>query len=472
MRRKLILAPGLLALLLAGVALWSFRTQRPFSDPHALRKSPAYEKALLLKPSLPPIPATFGKGVVVQRTNDTLEFDLPGTRAQWDLIYNFEVLQVPASGAIELGSGSLALRLIGVAWPEKPILTNWVMEVNLPAKWFHVDMSQASAEEAKKTADDASAAQLGFRGLFPTAEFVFTRTNLPEMKFMSAAVFNAETHQELTVAGGYASSTSANTLWFRSTVDLWHQAPLEIVLSIALGPAETFILKPEQGSECRLPMGQIYLAAIVEGQATSWGVMNYSGTNSHANIGLDTSINETTFIMACWPSAASLPIDLEFRGIDGKKLEGGSSGSSAELQLGFIRGNKSEVGEIQIKYYPHIKKLVWRLPELPGLPEQNRNLQNLFDAFIPYLRMGDAATYNWTLGKLVGMDVVPTFGPLSAYAPVVHTNITPNDLLKHFDSAKPQGEEVYVDSKNQRIEYRPPLIIQLWEKLKAAIARK
>src|SRR3954467_14819554 len=102
MSRKLIFALGFLAILLAGVALWSFRTQRPFSDPHALRKSPDYEKALLLKPFLPPIPANFGKGVVVQRTNDTLEFDLPGTPAQWNLIYNFEVLQVPASAAIEL----------------------------------------------------------------------------------------------------------------------------------------------------------------------------------------------------------------------------------------------------------------------------------------------------------------------------------------------------------------------------------
>jgi hypothetical protein len=471
MRGKLILALGLLAILLAFVALWSFHTQRPFSDPHALRKSAGYEKALLLKPSLPPIPANFGKGVVVQRTNDTLEFDLLGTPAQWNLIYNFEVLQVPASGAIELGGGSLALRLIGVAYPEKPILTNWVMEVNLPAKWFHVDMSPASAEEAKKTVDAAAAGQLAFRGEFPAAEFVFTRTILPEMKFMDAAVFNAETHQQLSAV--YASSASADTLWFRSAVDLWHQAPLEIVLSIAIGPAETFILKPEQGSECRLPTGQVYLAAIVEGHATSWGMMNYGGTNCHVSIGLDTPINETTFIMACWPSASCLPIDLEFRGIDGKKLDGGVSGSGAELQLGFVKGNKSKVGEIQIKYYPHIKKLVWRLPELPGLPEQNRNLQNLFDTFIPYVRMGDAAQYNWTLGKLVGMDVVPTFGSTpGAYAPVVHTNITPNDLLKHFDSAKPQGQEVYVDSKKQRIEYRPPLIIQLWEKLKAAITWK
>ena len=56
--------------------------------------------------------------------------------------------------------------------------------------------------------------------------------------------------------------------------------------------------------------------------------------------------------------------------------------------LGFIRGKKSEFGEIQIKYYPHIKKLVFRLPELPGLPERNRNLQNLFDAFIPFLPHG------------------------------------------------------------------------------------
>src|SRR4051794_7752523 len=121
MRRKLILALGLLAILLAGVALWSFRTQRPFSDPHALRKSPAYEKALLLKASSPPpVPASFGKPVTIRRTNDTLELDLPGTPAQWDSIYNFEIQKVPASQSMEVGGGSISLRLIGVAYPETP----------------------------------------------------------------------------------------------------------------------------------------------------------------------------------------------------------------------------------------------------------------------------------------------------------------------------------------------------------------
>jgi hypothetical protein len=471
MSRKLIFALGFLAILLAGVALWSFRTQRPFSDPHALRKSPAYENALLLKASSPPpVPASFGKAAAIQRTNDTLQFDLSGTPAQWDTIYNFQVHKVPASQTIKVGGGSVSLRLIGVAYPEKPILTNWEYEVNVPAKWFHIDMTPVSPEEAKKTADDSSAGELGFTGTFPTAEFVFTRTNLPEIKFMGAAVFNAETHQELT--SGYASSTTANSLWFRSAIGLWHQAPLEIVLGLAVGPAEMFALKGEEGSKCHLPIGEVYLAGIAEGHATSWGTDYRGGTNSYVRIRLDTSIKETTFIMTCWPSASSLPIDFEFRGPDGKKLDGGSSGSSGQLQLGFVRGKKSDVSEIRIKYYPNIKKLVFRLPELPGLPERNRNLQNLFDAFIPYFRMENAYQYNYTLGKLVGMDVLPGFAPRDGEAPLVHTNVTPNDLLKYLDSAKPEGQEIYVDSKNQKIEHRPPLFIQLWEKLKAAITRK
>src|SRR5207244_3073155 len=93
---------------------------------------------------------------------------------------------------------------------------------------------------------------------------------------------------------------------------------------------------------------------------------------------------ESSFAFFSWPKSASIPIELEFLGAGGKALESAGGGSSDQLTTAAVRARANEVKRIRLKFFPNVHRLVFTIPELPGLPEENRNMENLFDVHIPY----------------------------------------------------------------------------------------
>jgi hypothetical protein len=467
-RRKFILWLACLAVTLFGIALWVGQIRgHGFSDPHAVRTNAAYARIMAPSTPAPLVPSNLWANVAVVKTNNGMDITFSPSPSLWDTFYDLELIRASPMDRLKLGEGALQLALIGVAYPEKPITTNFEYEAKLPGKWFHPNFTKAMESEVKEIVTDSSETEIGYAGPFPTGKFVFTRANVAEFKLMGTAVFNAQTHQDLT--SGSSSSGDRHTTWFSSQISIWHEAPIEVVLTAAIGPAENFKLEPTEGANCHLPFGEIHLASIVEDRANSWGTSSSAPNGVH--ISVSPHEGESTFVLLCWPHA-NLPVDVEFYAVNGKKLEGGGSGTSGQMMLAGVRARPNEVGQLRIKYYPHIKRLIWRLPELPGLPEQNRNLKNLFDARIPYLRIAHEYQLNEALGHAVGMDVQSGFLPPATAMPITLTNASPSDLLEKLQSFAPPRTEIYVDSVNQKIETRPPLWMQVWLKIKQLAGAK
>jgi len=73
-------------------------------------------------------------------------------------------------------------------------------------------------------------------------------------------------------------------------------------------------------------------------------------------------------------------------------------GASVFRRGGFATGNllaaelRTEVRNVhsmRVRHYPRKERLIFRLPELPGLPPANQGVKNLFDVRVPYAMFHD-----------------------------------------------------------------------------------
>jgi hypothetical protein len=111
-----------------------------------------------------------------------------------------------------------------------------------------------------------------------------------------------------------------------------------------------------------------------------------------------------------------------------------------------------QVKEVRLKHYPNLYRITYTIPELPGLPEQNRNIQNLFDVHIPYMHYRYEYAFQHHIGNLLQMDQRHfALNYPNAYFPTTRTNTTPRALFLEMESllANPELQLVADPQKNE-----------------------
>jgi hypothetical protein len=259
---------------------------------------------------------------------------------------------------------------------------------------------------------------------------------------------------------------------------LWHQTPIELSLTCAVGPEQVFSMKPEPGAELKYPGGFLRLLVVTNKMISGWGGRSNGGTNVLTlQIDNDTSENtpRTSMVVLNWPRANDAPLDFEFFDQKGEKLEMSGRGSSDHLHILGGEIDRERIHEIRVKFYPRICRVVFTIPELPGLPEKNRNLTNLFDAHIPYIRFQYEYEFRSDLEKLVAMDLPPTFAlkyPPSLF-PMVRTNTTPRELFAEFLSYRANPDDhLLVDSERNVIRIQKSPLAMIIDRLKKLLPGK
>lgn len=151
-----------------------------------------------------------------------------------------------------------------------------------------------------------------------------------------------------------------------------------------------------------------------------------------------------------------MPIDFEFIDANGKTIAGLGAGSLGNFMMARAEADSEQIKEVRVKYYPNKHRLIYTIPELPGLPDQNRNIQNLFDVHIPYTYF----RYEWdlqqALGKLLQMEQQHfslTFP--NGYFPTFRTNTTPRELFLEMESLlSKQDQQLVADPVKNEIRIR------------------
>ncbi|HEV8541705.1 MAG TPA: hypothetical protein VGR78_04885 [Verrucomicrobiae bacterium] len=478
-RRAAAITTIILLIMAAVLAIYMLRRGAfLYSDPGLARDNATYSVLTRQSPTLPPFPTNLLSSISTEETPSQITFRFPQT---YNVPYEdgpVTIVRSPATIPATVGAGSVSLRAVASAYSAS--LTNFraaadIFEtVQLTPRIYNPalqEMSEAGLEAFRKTSSSWEAT-LQFYGDFPSARFYFSFTNLPEIRLMGFQPFDARTKQSLTTSYGSSGPDQRNAFYYESPLALWHQTPLELCLSVATGPIETRTLDPAGKGELHFPRGVIKLMGIRDGHLSS-----SSTSDGRSNVvvfrarGPNFSVPpgpRTTFIFFGWPAGSSVPVDFDFFGENGKVLTQDGGGISGNFILKTVAAQAGQVKEIRVKYYPNLYRIIFTLSELPGLPEENRNIRNLFDARIPYTRIRSEWDFQRTIECLTAMEVPPlNLQFTNTVFPINRTNLTTRDLFLEFGAhlANP-GESLGVDPAQNRIIVRKHPLVVLYDRIK------
>lgn len=472
--RKAAVVILLVALVLGGItAFFAWKNgSRYFSDPALARQNESYER--LFSTNAPPAkPARFFDDISIERTNTQVTIRVP--EKQLNVGYkDLQIHRADGTNRIRVDAGFVSLAAIASAYAAPK--TNFDYVIEIPGSYYAPDLSPLPPAQLTNLVADWER-KLEFRGRFPAGKFVFSYTNLSEVKLLDFEVFDARTRMSLTDGGSSSSSDLSKTFWFAGDIYLWHQTPVEIVVTIATGTTQVFSLPPEENAELDYDGGHLKLIAPLSEGMSGWSIRSDGRTNV-AKLNRASAPSafapKASFLFAVWPRAAKLPVDFEFLGADGKALPGYSSSTAGQLLNVSIRAELDEVKSIRVKVHPNIHRLVFTIPELPGLPAGNRGVKNLFDVQIPFSRFANEWEVQSTIGHLIGMSMpyIP-LNPTNIYYPLIYTNTTARALFRDLDGYLLNPEDsLKADPVANKVEVRPPPWNFLLTKLRRVFSGK
>jgi hypothetical protein len=455
------------ALALGGLFL---RPNRLYSDPALPRESKAYETAHTIVTNIPPVDtnATF----LVSSHSGQIRIQLPN-RLTEKQEYQHPFFLVEGSNAVSLGQSQITLRTIAINYSDG---NTHVSAGSDPGGAYYSPAGELQDPASIKDVIGPARGNLQFRGRFPRAAFYFQSTNLPapEVMVLSFEAFDRRTQRALTT--GHSSSVhnhAASTIWIGADIELWHQTPVELVLTIALGPTQASIHPIDVNAPpIAFAGGMLKLLHIADTEINSWG-NDSLGTTNFVTLLPDRAGPEPKTALAFygWPTAHGIPVQIQLADRDGSTPQHTGMSSSENILIASVDGRPEQLGSIQMRYFPNVYRLVFHLQELPGLPEENRNLKNLFDIQIPFVRIPSEHAYQSTILKLAALkgDHIP-LAYSNIFFPMVRTNTTVRELFREMERLASNPERVLiVDPVKSEIRYEPSLLHSFLNKAKQKI---
>lgn len=254
---------GLIGMIVAIVFLSS--QDKWFSDAKSPQDTSAYDK--LLEPAIPaPTSASSNlSNVIVVRTNDRVRVTFPDTVAGKADFYGFETVRIKPNETVQLTEGGMRARYLGVAHGEVPP-DHYNRSVE--GRFFELDGRPMSLDEIKKIHQARRVSPLSIQGRWPEIRIAIEAHPLEEFKILSARLYDARTRRRLT--GGHSSrAADPNFKIYDFEMKRWHGGPVELILDVAYGPAETSEMPTQPGSSARVGDHDLHLLAADSGSANS-----------------------------------------------------------------------------------------------------------------------------------------------------------------------------------------------------------
>ncbi len=457
LRKAALILGVLLAVAAVGLAVWFWNTQnRLYSNPAALRKSAHYDRVFSDPTNAPPLPTNLYASFQIDRqTNQIVIFSPAIPHEIAEKAYEpFSIVHADSSHSAAVSNGAIRLAYIGIGSAQPRTNFEWGLQV--PAAYYSPDakpLTPAASNELNRIVPKYQRT-LSFNGSYPESQFIFISSNVPAIKTISFTAFDARTRYSL--SSGYSSSTYSNGFYFANDLRIWHQTPIQLVTTLATGPTNHYPIAVSEGAEVSYPGGHIRLMLMADNEDLGSWSSSHDGRSNVVTIGLrrghgwPLNRKSCSFIFHAWPRSGSAPIDFQFFDASGKLLNGYRKGSAGHLLTTAVEAKLADVKQIRLVHYPNQYRLIFTIPELPGLPEQNRNIQNLFDVHIPYMYFRYEHTFQDEIGHLLQMNQQHfALNFPNGYFPSIRTNTTPRELFLEMENLLPNLRLVVDPEKNQ-----------------------
>jgi hypothetical protein len=171
------------------------------------------------------------------------------------------------------------------------------------------------------------------------------------------------------------------------------------------------------------------------------------------------------FVFACRPTASKIPVTFDFLDSDGKLLRDYGSSTSGNIHNRSLKQPLEKVARIRARYRTQRQRILIHLPYIPGLPEQNNAIDDLFDVRIPYVRFQSVDRFRNFLVATLQLQGISQTGPTppnsinSIRFPIEFSDTTVREMAKIY--AEGGNLKADIESERLRLEYPLPLMTRL-----------
>ncbi|MEJ2648447.1 MAG: hypothetical protein P8016_08595 [Sedimentisphaerales bacterium] len=388
--------------------------------------------------------------------------------------FSFELGEMSPGDSFEIGRGTLEFSNSGVSYLSGNEIKNEEIKIHFYDKNFQPLSEEYLRKENIYTVQDSMIFQ---NNPYPYVQFRFGYKNTDDIKVQSIQVFDRNTRKVLN--NGYGTSLEKKYCNFESEVQLWYKTPIDLVIELSVGPSKTYDFLPKPGEGFKEGDFECRLIDVFEGITS--GYRSYSSTVNMRTYKFPKAASGDAaigFFFACYPAAWHMPVQFEFLDANGQRLSrygGGSTGSYVHSEI-FRHHSLEDVALIRAKYLTKRYCVIVHLPYIPGLPEKNKTIDNLFDVYIPYAKFDNSGMLEQFLRKTLQLGNCSTSGPIPSNSikniqfPLEFKNATVRDIAKIYA----KGGTLKVDIENDRLvlEYPLPLSARVKQFLQRILQRK
>ncbi len=450
-------------LLLLGISLY-----RTFADPtkfwYCSPTKPrgndleAWQKTITPKQQTEDMNEDFFENFTVSSDNDNFTVEHTSENPPGNL-FAFEFHEMTPGEPHDIGAGTLKFSCIGTAYHD----ANQTMSDDAVFRLYDSQLQPISNTNLIESGNYATTEDgSNFRyNPWPAVQFVFEYQKIEDIMLHGIKIFDSRTRKSLTT--GYNSSGSHDSHQFKTHIPIWHRTPIDIVIDVSYGPIKTFEFAPRAGEGFDVKNFKCQLISVFE------GVDNRTGSSSSRDNVTIHKFKKTppdktgllTFFFACLPSAHHMPVTFEFLDKDGNKLSTRGSATSSYTHNITMKQPLEKIAIIRAYYRTRRQRIVIHMPYLPGLPEENDVIKNLFDVHIPYVMLNGPGQVERFLKNSLQLGRSRSIGPTpgnsihSAAFPLEFSDVSIRDIAQFYA----HGGTLHVDTENDQLilEYPTPL---------------
>lgn len=369
---------------------------------------------------------------------------------------------------LSIAGGTLTLCAIGTAYLDAA----QTMEDDAAYRFYDAKLRSITGQQAAELGIHQSPENgANFRySPFPHVQFGFRYEGTDDLMFQGIKVIDASTKKELT--GGYSSSGTRNHFRFSTQPPVWHRTPVDVMIEVSYGPSKTFEFTPRAGEGFKEGNFECCLIAVFEGvDPRSSSSSSREKTAIHKFPKAQSGQGSLRFFFACLPAASRMPVTFEFLDVNGDILSTRGSSTSSYTHDICMEQPLKQIARIRAWYRTRRERILIHLPYIPGLPEQNTAVEDLFDIYIPYVRLHDASQVAEFLRHVLQLKASRQTGPAppnsinSVRFPVEFSDATVRDIARLYA----EGGDLRADLERELLSLEYP--IPLWTRLKLVLQK-
>jgi hypothetical protein len=383
--------------------------------------------------------------------------------------FTFELNEMTLGEPVEIDDGTLEFACIATAYHD----ANQTMSDDVVFCFYDSQLQPANVTDIVGSGNYASTESgSNFRySPRPAVQVIFQYQQIEHLMFHDIKIFDTRTRKALT--SGYSSSGRDGSHRFTTHVPIWHKTPVDLVIDVSYGPIKTFEFAPNAGEGFDEGNFKCRLISVLEGVNTlTSSSTTFVKTMIHKFKKGSPDKAGLAFFFACLPTAGQMPVTFEFLDRDGNKLSTRGSSTSGYTHNIRLKQPLEKIALIRAYYHTRRQRIVIHLPYIPGLPDENDAIENLFDVYVPYIKLHDPSQVEWFLRRTLQLSRSRSTGRTPANSinnaafPIEFRGLTIRDIAKFYAQSGSLSIDIEHDQLNR--EYPVPLWVRFRQFLQKA----